>query len=136
MPLVSEMSQPQTTVECTIPVLPVRQLSASLRFYTETLGFQLDWGGQAGSLIASVSRDGRPIMLSQLQSWVAPAWVWIGLEDDSLFEEYRARSVRVLQEPRNNPWAFEMKLLDPDDNVLWLGTEPKPGLPFFSEENC
>lgn len=124
------MSSPSPLVECTIPVLPVRDLAASLRFYTETLGFQVDWGDDAGSLIASVSRDGQPIMLSQLQPWVAPAWVWIGLDDETLFDVYRSRGVTVLQEPRNYPWAYEMKFLDPDGNVLWLGTEPKPDQSF------
>lgn len=50
----------------------------SIRFYTETLGFKLDWGGQPGSLICSVSKDGCSIMLSQLSSGSSGVWVWIG----------------------------------------------------------
>lgn len=129
------MGRPPTGIECTVPILPVRDLVVSLKFYTETLGFQIDWGGEAGSMIASVSCDGRLIMLSQLQPWVAPAWVWIGLEDDALFDDYRSRGVSVLQEPRNEPWAYEMKFLDPDGNVLWMGTEPKRDQPYFQATN-
>jgi hypothetical protein len=33
------MSHPERQVECTIPVLPVSDLGRSIRFYTETLGF-------------------------------------------------------------------------------------------------
>lgn len=112
-------------LECTIPVLPVSNLQQSARFYLDTLGFQLDWGNPQQDPICSVSRDGCAIMLMQRDGPAEPVWVWIGLEDDSLFEEYRSRGVRVLQEPENHPWAWEMKFADPDGNVLWLGTEPK-----------
>lgn len=116
-------------VECTIPILPVRSLGKSIAFYTKTLGFVLDWG-DAGSTVCSVSRDGKPIMLRESAGEFAPAWVWIGLEDDSLFGEFQARGVEVLQPPKNYTWAYEMKFRDIDGNVLWLGTEPRKDLPF------
>jgi predicted lactoylglutathione lyase len=119
------MSTAHRQVECTIPVLPVRDLQRSLRFYTETLEFKLDWGGQPGSLICSVSKDRCPLMLSQFSSGSRGVWVWIGVDDDSLFRLYRSRGVKVLQEPENHPWAYEMKFEDPDGNVLWLGTEAR-----------
>jgi hypothetical protein len=87
-------------VECTIPILPVRNLSKSMAFFTETLGFRLDWG-DGSSTVCSVSRDGKPIMLRESADDFAPAWVWIGLEDDSLFGEFEERGVEVLQPPKN-----------------------------------
>jgi len=116
-------------VECTIPVLPVSSLARSIRFYTEKLEFRLDWKGGA---ICSVSRDGHSIMLRQTskQDKPAPAWVWIGLQSDALFETFKRRGVKVLEEPRNCSWAYEMAFADPDENVLWFGTEPKKDLPF------
>lgn len=117
-------------IECTIPILPVRDLARSVAFYTGPLGFKLDWGGQAGSRICSVSRDGCAIMLSQRDTIAELAWVWIGCEDESLFETWRAKGVKVLQEPRNCSWAFEMKFEDLDGNILWLGTEPRRDEPF------
>jgi len=123
----------QRTVECTIPVLPVKNLQASIEFYTNTLGFQLDWGGEPGKIICSVSRDGCCVMLQQRSQEFTPGWVWIGLVDDALFDEYKAKGVTVLQEPMNFSWAYEMKFADPDGNVLWLGTEPKSDMPFVGE---
>lgn len=99
------MSHPERQVECTIPVLPVRDLNCSIRFYTETLGFKLDWGGGEGSCICSVSMDGHCIMLSQSGGPGSGVWVWIGLEDDSLFAQYRSRGVKVRQEPQNHSAA-------------------------------
>jgi len=115
-------------VECTVPILPVRDLSRSIAFYTDKLGFTVDWIGEQ-KLAGSVSRDRCCIMLLQRQDRNGPAWVWIGLEDDSLFEAFRAKGVKVHQEPRNEAWAYEMKFEDLDGNVLWLGTEPKKDIP-------
>lgn len=127
------MNDPQRRVECTIPILPVRDLARSIEFYTKTLGFKLDWGGTPGDSICSVSRDGCSIMLSLRDEIGSPTWVWIGLEDDSLFDEFRSRGVRVFQEPQNCSWAYEMKFEDIDGNILWLGTEPKEGIPFHDK---
>ena len=111
------------TVENTIPVLCVSNLAESIRFYADVLGFSVDWGGEEGSTVCSVSRDNCPLMLLQ-GDHPGGAWVWIGLENDALFDIVQERA-RIHQKPRNNPWAYEMKVLDPDDNVLWLGTGPK-----------
>ena len=120
--------QSRRQVECAIPVLPVANLARSIRFYTVKLGFRLDWRGR---IVGSVSRDGRPIMLRQRNSRekTAPVWVWIGLRSDSLFKRFRARRVKVLQEPQNHTWAYDMMFADPDRNVLWLGTERRRDLP-------
>jgi catechol 2,3-dioxygenase-like lactoylglutathione lyase family enzyme len=119
---------PPRQVECTIPVLPVSNLARSIRFYTGKLGFTLDW---RGTIVASVSRDDRPILLRQKQSRekTAPVWVWIGLSSDRLFKRLRAKRVKVVQEPQNHSWAYDMMFADPDGNVLWLGTGRKRELP-------
>lgn len=56
---------------------------------------------------------------------ISPTWMWIGLEDDSLFDEFRSKGAKVLQEPKNRSWANEMKIADIAGNVMWLGTEPR-----------
>jgi catechol 2,3-dioxygenase-like lactoylglutathione lyase family enzyme len=52
-------------VECIVPILKVNNLATSIRYYVDVLGFKVDWGGEDGSIMASVSRDRRGIMLSQ-----------------------------------------------------------------------
>jgi predicted lactoylglutathione lyase len=121
-------------VECTIPILPVSNLARSIAFYTNKLGFKLDWGGSAGDAVCSVSRDGCSIMLMVKPRFDVPSWVWIGLEDESLFEVYRANGVRVVQEPRNCSWAYEVKFEDIDGNILWMGTEPRKDQPFVDRQ--
>jgi predicted lactoylglutathione lyase len=112
-------------VEGTVPVLSVRNVTKSIEFYTRMLGFKLDWRGTQNTGICSVSRDGHAIMLQEWDEKRSPVWVWIGLASAELFDEFMQNGVSVLQEPQNNDWAYEMKLEDPDGNVLWLGTEPR-----------
>lgn len=117
-------------VENTIPVLGVQNIQKSIQFYTETLDFKLDWEGDT---VCSVSKDGHAIMLSQSDARNNHSWVWIGLEDDTLFEHYKNKGAKVYQEARNSSWAYEMKFEDIDGNILWLGTEPKQNMPFDDE---
>ena len=61
----------------------------------------------------------------------AGTWVWIGVEDvATLYEEYQASGANIRQPPENFPWAYEMKVEDPDGHVLRFGSEPRPDLPF------
>lgn len=112
-------------VERVIPVLAVKSLKRSTEFYTGLLGFQAEWGGEKDSTLCSVARDGQSIMLSEAKDGIAKSCVWIGLENDSLFAIRGNPAVKVVLQPRNMPWAYEMKIEDPDGNILWFGTEPK-----------
>src|SRR4051794_5626027 len=118
------------TVECIIPILNVAELSGSIRFYEDVLGFKLDWKADTN---ASVSRDGRAIMLCQQAQGHAGTWVWIGWEGiDSLFDRCVATGVKVRSKPTNFRWAYELQIEDPDGHVLRLGEDAKADKPFAS----
>jgi len=111
-------------VECIIPILKVNSLAASLRYYVDVLGFQVDWGDGDKSTFASVSRGGRAIMLCQGEQGQVGTWIWIGVEDiEPLFAEFNAKGVKFREQPTNYPWAYEMRIEDPDGHVLRFGSE-------------
>lgn len=114
---------PETFIENTIPVLLVKDLAASLKFYTDILGFDVEWGSEEGDTMGSVSQNGCGIMLRQVAAaeWY-PGMAWIGMKDDTLFEEWEIEDAAVLQPAADQPWAYDMKFADVDGNVLWLGT--------------
>jgi catechol 2,3-dioxygenase-like lactoylglutathione lyase family enzyme len=115
-----------TGVECIIPILRVNSLAASIHYYVNVLGFRVDWGGEDQSTFASVSRDGRSIMLSQGEQGQPGTWLWIGVENiEPLYADYSAKGVKFREPPTNYPWAYEMKVEDPDGHVLRFGSEPK-----------
>jgi catechol 2,3-dioxygenase-like lactoylglutathione lyase family enzyme len=114
------------------PFFIVKDLQASIAFYRERLGFQLDFQGPDGDVYyAGVSRDGIGIMLKAILPDVLPCpnrtrhpWArWdayiITLDPDTLFEEFRQRGVSFVQELSfidDGLWGFE--ITDADGYVL------------------
>ena len=116
------------TVECVVPILRVARLEASIAYYVERLGFRVDW--RAGAM-ASVSRDGKAIMLCEGAQGNPGTWVWIGVHDAAaLHEELRRSGATIRRPPANFPWALELHVADPDGHVLRFGSEPLAGRAF------
>lgn len=110
-------------IENVIPILRVEDVEASRRYYTQTLGFSLDWDADT---IISVSRDGKSIMLCEGAQGQPGTWVWIGVEDaDAFFAEFVKNGARIHSPPQNFAWAYEFAIEDPDGHVLRFGGEPK-----------
>jgi len=117
----------EKTVECIIPILNVADLAASVAFYARVLGFKTDWN--AGTT-ASVSRDGRAIMLCQQDQGPRGTWVWIGVDDiEPLYADFVAKSASIRLKPTNFTWAYEMQVEDPDGHVLRFGSDTKADQP-------
>jgi hypothetical protein len=114
------------------PFFIVKDLKASIAYYIERLGFQLDFTGPADDpYYASVSRDGIGIMLKAILPDVLPcpnhtrhAWArWDAyiytLDPDVLFDEFSQRGasfVKKLSFIDDGLWGFE--LTDADGYVL------------------
>ena len=93
------------------PNFIVKDLQASITYYCERLGFQLDFQGpDGGPFWAGVSRDGIGIMLKAVapdappipnhnrHDW-APADAHIySMDPDALFDEFRQRGVPFVKE--------------------------------------
>jgi len=123
MSTVQETAEHVTYFEGVSPILSVAELTQSIRYYVDVLGFKLNWETPA---FASVGRGRCNLMLAEGGQGHPGAWVWIGVGDaDLLFQEYCAKKARIRHPPTNYPWAYEMQVLDLDGNVLRLGSEPK-----------
>jgi len=109
-------------VERIEPVLRVENMETALRFYVDVLGFQnAAWGNDD---FTSVSRDGGSLYLCRGDQGRGGAWVWIGVDDvRPLYEDLMTRGVPILLPPTIFPWALEMRIADPDGNVLRFGSE-------------
>ena len=114
------------------PFFIVKDLQASIAFYRERLGFQVDFQGPEGDVYyAGVSRDGVGIMLKTILPDVLPcpnhtrhpwarwdAYIYT-LDPDSLFDEFRQRGVSFVQELSfidDGLWGFE--ITDADGYVI------------------
>ena len=121
----------RTRFEAAEPILSVSDMSRSLRYYVDVLGFtNADWGGND---FTRVSRDDAGIYLSEGDQGQSGTWVWIGVENVAeLYEEYTKSGATIRHAPKNYPWAYELKVEDPDGHILRFGSEPKEDIPFES----
>jgi len=108
------------------PILSVRDMAASVRYYVDVLGFSnADWGSDEFTM---VTRDRASIYLCRDGQGHPGTWVWVGVADAAaLHEEYRASGAKILQPPVLRPWAWELQVEDPDGHVLRLGSDPDDG---------
>ena len=114
------------------PFFIVKDLQASIAFYRERLGFQLDFQGPADDVYyARVSRDAAGIMLKSISPDVLPcpnhtrhpwarwdAYIYT-LDPDPLFDEFRQRGVPFVKELSfidEGLWGFE--ITDADGYVI------------------
>jgi len=114
------------------PFFIVKDLQASISYYRERLGFQLDFQGPADDpYYAGVSRDGIGVMLKAIVPDVLPcpnhtrhewarwdAYIYT-LDPDVLFDEFRQRDVSFVKELSfidDGLWGFEVA--DADGYVL------------------
>ena len=120
--MAAEGIAPEVKFEGVVPILCVENLKRSIEYYVTVLGFKIDWNYER--VIASVSRGGCGLFLSQGDQGHPGSWVWIGVDDvERLFDEYRARGARVRHPPTNYDWALEMQIEDLDGNVLRMGSD-------------
>ena len=118
------------------PVIPVRDLGASVTFYTERLGFTFAFGDRVGAPLldgtgapgyAGLRRDGVELHLQWqdeaefAKRTVGPARLRFLVADlDALFDEYAAAGVfHDRTRLRETAWGTrEFNILDPDGNGL------------------
>ena len=114
------------------PSFIVKDLQASIIYYRERLGFQLDFQGpDDGPFWAGVSRDGIGIMLKAIapdvlpcpnhtrHEWAPPDAHIYSMDPDALFEEFSRRGVSFVKELsfiEEGLWGFAIS--DADGYVL------------------
>ncbi len=116
------------------PILSVKDMNASRAFYVDILGFkEVEWGNDS---FTSVGRDKTGIYLCKSGQGNPGTWVWIGFDGDmvSLYNQLKAKGVKIHQPPTNHSWALEMQIEDRDGHVLRFGTEPNENEPFADKE--
>jgi len=120
----SSVHRSKVEFENSAPILRVEDMTASVAYYVDVLGFRnADWGSDE---FTSVNRGHAAIYLCRGGQGRGAAWAWIGVGDaQKLFDEYKAAGAKIRLEPTNYPWALEMQIEDLDGNILRFGSEPK-----------
>lgn len=114
------------------PVLPVSDVLRAARWFSDVLGFELDFVAGEPPSYARVkhvppSRDqGEAVYLRlwqcgprKAEAWCGEIVIHVGQDVDGLHAAYRQRGVTVLESPTSQPWGLrEFAIREPDGHVL------------------
>lgn len=112
-----------------IPILFVRDVSASAAFFRDKLGFDIDFLHGAPPFYGSVSRGEaclhlrfvhQPNFTELAAREVSLILVTIEVSDvQGLFEAFKERGAEIAQEPTKQSWGgTDLHVRDPDGNVI------------------
>ncbi len=117
-------------IENITPILYVKDMSRSLAFYLDILGFKkAEWGDEN---FTSIGRDNSGLYLCKGGQGNPGTWIWIGFDGDiiSLHQKLISKGVTIKLPPTNFSWAYEMRVQDPDGHILRFGTDPNDKEPY------
>jgi catechol 2,3-dioxygenase-like lactoylglutathione lyase family enzyme len=110
--------------------LLVADVERSIHFYTEKLGFELDF--RYHDFYAGIIKDGRSIHLKQSEISAEEikirnnndnvAIIFSVDEIESLYEEITGKSIKIIQSLREMPYGKEFYIADLDENVIAFTT--------------
>jgi catechol 2,3-dioxygenase-like lactoylglutathione lyase family enzyme len=128
LPTGGDMTEERSKLAQVTPILRVKEIEVSLAYYTEKLGFTMDW--RANDFL-SVSRGKCHLFLTADAQGHFGTWIWVAAEDtERLYAEWTASGAILRQGPTNFPWgSLEIQVADPDGNVLRFGSDGKEDMP-------
>ena len=110
-----------------VPEIPVSDINRAMAYYTDNLGFKVDWGGEELGL-AGISRGHCRMFLANTDyraryGNVGPVLIWLNLnskeEVDDLYRLWNSSKVSMVSDPESKPWGlYEFTAADPDGNLF------------------
>lgn len=108
-----------------VPEIPVANIGEALEYYTNELGFEIDWSDEELGL-AGVSRGNCRLFIADESFRSAfgskgPIVIWLNLEStaevDGMYAAWKASGVTMLSAPELKPWRlYEFSAVDQDGN--------------------
>jgi catechol 2,3-dioxygenase-like lactoylglutathione lyase family enzyme len=107
-----------------VPIFSVRDLQASLRFYTDVLLFDKRWEWGDPPDYACVALGDAELFLCQDGQGQPGTWLYLFIDGiDEYCEAIRKRGADIVSGPADEPWGMrEIHVRDPDGHVLRVGT--------------
>jgi catechol 2,3-dioxygenase-like lactoylglutathione lyase family enzyme len=114
------MSPVMDAFRALVPQLPVADVTRSLHYYRDVLGFRIDWRWEDG--FGAVSNGDVQLFFAKADA-PAPGACYCFVDDaDRLYEAYRAKGVRIAEPIGSRPWGMrEFTIEDPDGHRLRIG---------------
>ena len=126
------MTMSEVVFNRAVPNLPVKDTNASIDFFTQKMGFKLDWDdsvvGTPKVMYASLSRGEFQICVNEHASSLAgTANIWGYVSNvKALYDELASNGCALPKQPEEMPWGeVELEVKDPDGNSINF-TQPAP----------
>ena len=125
--------------DCVTPIVCVSDMSVSLRYYHECMGFDIAWTWSEDAAFdepeqptfACVVRGNISLFLCENDQGNPGGWMCLNLPDTAalatVYDEYRTAGARIVEPPVDCPWGMrEMLVTDPDGNRFRIGCVLNP----------
>lgn len=105
------------------PILYSRDIRASIKYYTEKLGFEKSWVWGDPTDFGGISGNEVEIFFCLNGQGHPGTWITIVVDDvDAYYQMIKERGAKILAPPEDKEWNMrEMFVQDPDGHILRFG---------------
>ncbi len=109
--------------EKSIPILYSKDVSKSIVFYTDKLGFDEKWEWDDPPTFGGVSKGEVEIFFSEKGQGNPGTWLFIVVDDvDEYYEGIKTNGAKIVAPPNNREWNMrELVVEDPDGHIIRFG---------------
>lgn len=106
-----------------IPILYASDVNASIRYFTEVLGFSGSWTWDEAPSFGGVDKGDVRLFFCKDGQGQPGTWLAINVDDiDAYYEWVKARGAKILQAPQTYEWGLrEMLVETPDGHKIRFG---------------
>lgn len=106
-----------------VPILYSADVSKSIAYYTEQLGFVDNWEWDKPATFGGVSRDDVNIFFCKEGQGSPGTWLCINVDNvDEYYETIKNGEAMIVSVPENKEWNMrEMLVRDPDGHIIRFG---------------
>lgn len=109
--------------EKSITILYSQDISASIAYYTEQLGFDIKWEWDTPPTFGGVGRNEVEIFFCKQGQGNPGTWLCIVLDNvDEYYESIKDKGAKIISPPESKEWNMrEMLVEDPDGHIIRFG---------------
>jgi uncharacterized glyoxalase superfamily protein PhnB len=110
-------------IESVIPILYSDDVSRSIKYYTEVLGFAEQWTWDDPPTFGGVVDGDSTIFFCKGDQGHKGTWLALNVDNvDEYYQAVKTKGAMILSEPDTKPWSMrEMLVKDPDGHFLRIG---------------
>jgi catechol 2,3-dioxygenase-like lactoylglutathione lyase family enzyme len=113
----------QVNFEKSVTILYSRDVTRSIAYYTEKLGFDQSWEWDTPATFGGISKGTVEVFFCKENQGNPGTWLCIILDDvDAYYNAIREKGAKIVAAPESKEWSMrEMLVEDPDGHIIRFG---------------